>query len=672
MEKQIFESIKENSIFKNANLEKIDETKVVGSLITIKEGHFIFKEGSEPTDFYIIISGEVNLSFSEKQQNSLLLSQNDFFGHHEIINNTQRISSAIALRDSYLIRLSKDVFDYLYNIDEAIKENCLIKDEIEIDESTEEKIFDDSDIEEDFISSEPPQIDNDDIKTNEYIDKYETTDEISEEEHGITKDLIENTDYDEADQFGGEGPLSEEELARVGLNENTESENEEPDISFSNDSMEIDEDILSSELDEIDLDKEETSEIDTETYEKEMEATEASKSSDGLTHEQLEKIIKAAEIVNSKLNIDDVLNNIVNSAVELTSADRGTLYILDKEENKLWSKITLGDEIQEFSLEIGEGIAGWVAETGEIANIKDVSTDPRFNQNVDNSSGYQTNNMLCFPITNREKEIVGVLQLLNSKNGEFNSTDEEILKHFSINSALALENSRLLEELLSKERVSSLGKMANFLLQDIKKPILVCKRYSEHLLNKEISDDVKKIVNMLQDQINGISELVLTTSSYAEATSILRTTNTSLNKTLDDFISRIQGYLKENNTSIKKDFGPDFNVKVDIKQFFQAFFNIIKNSTEALDGSGEIELTTLCDGDTAQILIADKGMGIPQELIGKVFEPFASFGKKNHTGLGLTISKKVIEELNGSIDIESTNNVGTTVTVNLPVYKVYE
>jgi len=107
--------------------------------------------------------------------------------------------------------------------------------------------------------------------------------------------------------------------------------------------------------------------------------------------------------------------------------------------------------------------------------------------------------MLCFPIKNKEGIIIGVIQLINSKKGEFTTLDEELLNAISIHAALALENAALVEKLLQAERVSSLGKMANFLIQDIKKPILVSKRYADHLYEKDLKPEIKQVLEMMTD-----------------------------------------------------------------------------------------------------------------------------------------------------------------------------
>ncbi|MFA7418659.1 MAG: ATP-binding protein [Melioribacteraceae bacterium] len=390
-----------------------------------------------------------------------------------------------------------------------------------------------------------------------------------------------------------------------------------------------------------------------------------------MSKDELEMILRAAEMVNSTIKIDELLRNIVDVATELTGADRGTLYLVDKEKNELWSLVLIGNNVKEIRLRIGEGLAGYVAKSGETLNIKDVQNDPRFNKDYDRSSGYVTRNMICFPIKNNTGLIIGVLQLLNSKNGSFSGRDEVFLAALSIHSAIALQNAELVEKLLTAERVHSLGKMANFLIQDIKKPVLVSKRYAEHLLHKQLPQDSIQIVEMLLEQLVQVADLVQTTSSYSEGKTILRTVNVSLNNTLADYASRVETFVVSRSCQVYNEFEKDITIKVDIKEFFQCYMHIIKNACDAMPDGGSIYVSTKKDNKNVKILIRDNGLGIPEGFTEKIFEPFMSYGKKEGTGLGLAITRKIVEAHNGTIEVESTTGNGATFIVTLPIASLF-
>ncbi|MBI5417376.1 SpoIIE family protein phosphatase [Candidatus Poribacteria bacterium] len=174
---------------------------------------------------------------------------------------------------------------------------------------------------------------------------------------------------------------------------------------------------------------------------------------------ELDVLNRVGKALGSVFNLDDLLNMIMGKITEIMQADRSTLYILDKEKNILWSKIAQGTV--EIRLQLGQGIAGTVGETGKTINIPDAYKDPRFNQATDKKTGYRTRSMLTMPMRNREGEITGVIQVLNKKKGVFKKSDEELGMVLGTQISMAIENVRLYEYYLSKKEVEHEMKIAS-------------------------------------------------------------------------------------------------------------------------------------------------------------------------------------------------------------------
>jgi len=763
MENQLVITLSKNKLLKNIDISKIDFSKVKGKLLTLNEGQIIYREGDTVNEIYLVINGEVNVLKKRLlgKSKSYIYSDNSFFGHEEYLEQTSRTSTAVVLRDTYLIVLSKDEIDDLIKQDENIKLNMLepvseyedISEEKEVKHSTFEEFTETENEQteksvEDFFKSiadvssenkvvEPLMDDskkeskedeelsdiekvlfNDDGIPKPEVDLTEPSEEFREDflesmlnENGIPKPEFELPEQKEEKEI--QSNINDniddaffqilsgvEQSTPTSLSEETleKTKTEFDELNVSPEHAENEEEIIQEKEEQtqkIEPSKEEferkdnitwqdyeTEEIFKEVDEKLININEKKEIKEikkdieqeeiKMKIDQLQMIIKAAELVNSTIKIDEVLKNIVEVATELTDADRGTLYLIDKEKNELWSLIAMGSEIKEIRLKIGEGMAGYVAKTGEILNIKDVSKDPRYRSDFDKTSGYETKNALTFPIKNKKGEIIGVLQLLNSKKGEFSKYDEELLNAMSIHSAIALQNAELVEKLLQAERVQSLGKMANFLIQDIKKPILVSKRYAEHLKNKNLSPDNVQIVDMLLEQLNHVADLVQTTSSYSEGKTILRTITVSLNKTLTDYSTRIETYVESRNCKIVNEFDKDVNVKLDVKEFYQCYMHLIKNACDAMPDGGTITISTKREDKEkkVKILFSDTGLGIAESLKEKIFEPFFTQGKKEGTGLGLSITKQIVEAHGGKIEVQSSLGEGATFIVTLPVVTV--
>jgi len=169
--------------------------------------------------------------------------------------------------------------------------------------------------------------------------------------------------------------------------------------------------------------------------------------------ERLQSIVEASKVFNSTLDLAELLGKILDLAKTLTTAERGTLFLVDEETDEIWSMIAHGMEKEEIRLPRGRGIAGHVALTGEIVNIPDAYADNRFDPEVDKRTGFRTRNILTLPIRNKAGKIVATLQLLNKAEGTFTNEDTDTLLTLSGQMAMSLENAQLHHDLLEKERL---------------------------------------------------------------------------------------------------------------------------------------------------------------------------------------------------------------------------
>lgn len=187
-----------------------------------------------------------------------------------------------------------------------------------------------------------------------------------------------------------------------------------------------------------------------------------------LTAGQLQAVLESTRLINSVLDIDQLLPIIVEEINRNLKADRSTLFLVDKQRREIWSKVLLGDASLSIRLPIGQGIAGHVARSGEIVNIPDAYQDKRFNPEVDRKSGYRTRTILCAPVRDKQGAIAGVVQVLNKRRGTFNESDVRFLNALAVHIAIAIENARLFQESLKRKALEDemilAGEMQRFLL----------------------------------------------------------------------------------------------------------------------------------------------------------------------------------------------------------------
>ena len=136
------------------------------------------------------------------------------------------------------------------------------------------------------------------------------------------------------------------------------------------------------------------------------------------------------------------LRLIGETTTRLANAERATIFLIDREHGQLWSKVALGDDMEEIRVPLGVGIAGTVAVTGETINIPDAYADARFNKEVDRRTGYRTRNLLAIAMRATDGRVIGVFQVLNKRGGTFQAEDLEPLAALSASAAVAVENAQ--------------------------------------------------------------------------------------------------------------------------------------------------------------------------------------------------------------------------------------
>ena len=151
-------------------------------------------------------------------------------------------------------------------------------------------------------------------------------------------------------------------------------------------------------------------------------------------------------------DLDTLLRLIMEKVTVLMEADRSTLFLVTEDGRQLWSKVIQGSEVVEIRLDVGEGVAGWVAQTREIVNIPDAYADQRFQPAVDLRSGYRTRSILSVPMFGALGGLVGVLQVLNKADGPFTTADEELMSALASQAAIAIENARLYHSLVTQNQ----------------------------------------------------------------------------------------------------------------------------------------------------------------------------------------------------------------------------
>lgn len=226
---------------------------------------------------------------------------------------------------------------------------------------------------------------------------------------------------------------------------------------------------------------------------------------------KLSVLLEISRSLTSKTNLNDLLSQIVTLATDGLNAERSTLFIVDSKRQELWSKTGIGIQTKEIRFPLNEGIAGEVALSGISQIVDNPYSHPKFNKEIDKKTGFVTRNILCVPMKNLSRKVIGVFQILNKKNKNFTKQDEIFLSAMASSTGIAIENALLIEERNSK--VNQLNKSFDDVYIAQKQMVKEAKlsAYSElsGYFNHEVidKDEILHLLSILKNVRKGDSEL---------------------------------------------------------------------------------------------------------------------------------------------------------------------
>jgi len=248
--------------------------------------------------------------------------------------------------------------------------------------------------------------------------------------------------------------------------------------------------------------------------------------------------------------------------------------------------------------------------------------------------------------------------------GELAKTFDEMLA--------GLRHKRELEEKLSQaERSAVVGRLASGIAHEIRNPLNYINLSIDHVGSKfppqdqEVRAQFARILSSVKDEIARLNRLVNDFLNYGRPMKLsLKTVN--LRRVVDDVIALVRNTAEDRGVQIGvEESTPAPIVEADAELLKSCFSNILINAIQAMPAGGKVTFRLSQDNDSVQIEIIDTGTGIAPEALEQIFEPYYST-KETGIGLGLAVTKKIIEEHQGTIEVESSLGTGTKFTIVLP------
>jgi signal transduction histidine kinase len=234
------------------------------------------------------------------------------------------------------------------------------------------------------------------------------------------------------------------------------------------------------------------------------------------------------------------------------------------------------------------------------------------------------------------------------------------------------EEQSLQEQLIQSEKLAGIGILASGVAHEINNPLSGIIGMAEVALEEE---DISKNEGYLTDILNcaqRIGEIVKGLRSYSRAAKKEELSLVDLNEVLEESLKMVRLARKKTSVEVTKKFQSIEKIEANRGEVQQVFTNLITNAFQAMDGkNGNLTLSTRSLRDSVEVKVGDQGMGIPQKYLSQIFDPF--FTTKNPgegTGLGLNIVYRIVTKYEGTIDVESKEQIGTTFTIKFPTRRV--
>ncbi len=404
------------------------------------------------------------------------------------------------------------------------------------------------------------------------------------------------------------------------------------------------------------------------------------------TVERLERVVTIGQMLNSTLDLAQLLETIIQTAADLLGTQAASILLMDERTGELFFAASTGssrEELRQIKVPLEGSIAGAIYRTGEPIIVGDVSSDSRHYTGVDQSISFHTRSLVGVPLQVRSR-CIGVLEAINKLNGEqFEESDVHLLLAMASHAAIAIENARLVANLReANRRLSDLDRLkTNFISiasHELRTPLMIVQGFASFL--RDQADG--KVTEELDMVLRGASKLQaiidqMTNLNYLEAgLSELKRENLVVQNLVED-LAREWGPLaaaKQQTLTVNMPPMPIF-IHGDRSKIDLALSNVMNNAVKFTPEKGHIAVQVISHTGRVEIAVVDDGIGIPKEELGRVFERF--YQVEDHLtrhhgglGLGLAIAKEVIEQHGGRIWAESGDGQGSRFRITLPTVYV--
>jgi len=405
----------------------------------------------------------------------------------------------------------------------------------------------------------------------------------------------------------------------------------------------------------------------------------------GRSVEELQALADVGEAVSSTLDLQEVLQSIVTIAVDLSGTDGGSIFEFDPDTEEFELSTAVGtddaliNDLQRARISLGGTIVGRAAATRDPQQVPDIESAPP-DPHLDELRKHGWRSMLAVPLL-REDRTLGALVVRRKEPGEFSAEVIGVLETFAGQSALAVQNAHLFREIAEKSReveVASRHK-SEFLASmshELRTPLNAVIGFSDVLLEGmfgELNEKQRDYLEDIRDSGRHLLELlneILDLSKIEAGRMRLEPGPFPLSIALEDGLRMVRDRASQHSIALSVDVGTGVGTLIaDELKIKQVVLNLLTNAVKFTPDGGSVGIKAQRLNGEVEVTVTDSGVGIPAEDQSRIFESFEQGkreAKEEGTGLGLTLSRKIVELHGGQIWVKSEPGKGSVFGFTIP------